>query len=98
VKVGTTGLQLSVAVAVPKAALMVAASGLQPNVRVVPEATITGFTASVIANVWLQVFVQPFKLTVSVSVYVPQVVPPNTDTVWLVDDPVIVPFPEMVQE
>src|SRR5947207_1424681 len=41
--VGVTGLQLSVAVAVPSAALMSAAFGLQSSVRVVPLAVIAGF-------------------------------------------------------
>src|SRR5439155_521072 len=39
-------LQLSVAVAVPSAALISPAVGLQPSVRVVPVAVITGFSVS----------------------------------------------------
>ena len=41
-----TGPQLSVAVAVPSAASIAAANGLQPNVRVVPVAVITGGVVS----------------------------------------------------
>jgi hypothetical protein len=44
--VGVTGPQLSVAVAVPRAALMSDAEGLQPRVNVVPVAVITGFSVS----------------------------------------------------
>lgn len=65
VYIGAPTRQLSVAVAVPKAALMVAASGLQPSANVVPVAVITGFIMSVMENDWLQVLVQPFKLIVS---------------------------------
>ena len=46
VKLGVTGPQLSVAVAVPSAALMSDALGLQPSVRVVPVAVITGAVVS----------------------------------------------------
>ena len=67
-KVGVPTIQLSVAVAVPKAALMVAASGLQPRVKLVPVAAITGLMASVVVNDWLQVLGHPFKTVVRVSV------------------------------
>jgi hypothetical protein len=43
---GVTGPQLSVAVAVPRAASMAAAIGLQPSVKVVPVAVITGASES----------------------------------------------------
>jgi hypothetical protein len=46
--VGVTELQVSVAVAVPRAALIAAASGLQPRVRVVPLAVITGAVVSTV--------------------------------------------------
>src|SRR5262249_17873716 len=46
--VGATSPQLSVAVAEPSAASMSAASGLQPRVRVVPVAVITGFSVSTV--------------------------------------------------
>jgi hypothetical protein len=68
VNAGEPTLQLSVAVAVPSAALMVAASGLQPSVKPVPVAEITGLVISVMENGWLHVLVHPFKLMVSDSV------------------------------
>ena len=43
---GVTGPQPSVAVAVPRAESIAAAEGLQPKVRVVPVAVITGATVS----------------------------------------------------
>ena len=46
VELGVTGPQPSVAVAVPKAAVIAAEFGLQPRVRVVPVAVMTGATVS----------------------------------------------------
>ena len=46
VAVGVTGPQPSVAVAVPRAASIAAADGLQARVSVVPVAVITGATVS----------------------------------------------------
>src|SRR3989442_5906769 len=46
--VGVPTLQLSVALAVPRAASIVAASGLQPRASVVPVAVITGAVRSTV--------------------------------------------------
>src|SRR6185295_4915525 len=52
---GVTLLQLSVAVAVPRASLIAAADGLQPRVKVAPVAVITGAAVSTTVTFWLHV-------------------------------------------
>ena len=52
-------VQLSVAVAVPRAALMSAGEGLQPSVNVVPVAVMLGAVVSLTVIVWVQVAVLP---------------------------------------
>ena len=56
---GVTDEQLSVAVAVPRAALIWAGVGLHPNAKVVPVAVITGAVLSLTVMVWVQVATLP---------------------------------------
>ena len=53
-EVGVTAPQLSVAVAEPRAALIVDPDGLQPSVNVVPVAVITGGVVSRTVIVWFR--------------------------------------------
>ena len=62
---GVTGPQLSVALAVPSAASITAALGLQPSVKVVPLAVITGASvSSVQLNTCRQIAVPHVSLAV----------------------------------
>jgi hypothetical protein len=60
--IGVTELQVSVAVAVPSAALSAAAVGLHPRVKVVPLAVITGAVVSLTVIVCAQVCATPQAL------------------------------------
>jgi hypothetical protein len=78
--------QLSVAEAVPKAALMAASLGLQPRAVVPPLGpavnVMTGRVVSSTVTVFEQVFVQPFLVTCKVRVNdTPQLPPAVTLTV-----------------
>ena len=53
-EVGVTAPQLSVAVAEPRAALIVDPDGLQPSVNVVPVAVIVGAVVSRTVIVWFR--------------------------------------------
>ena len=59
VKVGLPTVQLSAAVAKPRAARMVAESGLQPKVEVVPVAVMTGAVVSSTVIVCVNVAIAP---------------------------------------
>jgi len=61
--------QASEAVALPSAALMSEANGLQPKLVAVPFAVIVGVVLSVTVTVWLQVLVHPLaSVTLIVNV------------------------------
>ena len=85
-KLGVPTLQLSVAVALPNAPLISAALGLHPNDNVVPVATITGATVSLVqVNVRVQVFVSPHAVAEKVNIccllHVPVIAPASQVTV-----------------
>ena len=68
--VGVPTLQLSVAVAVPRAALMSDAEGLQPRASVVPVAVITGDCASTVQVTVREAVDELLQASVAVKVLV----------------------------